>query len=123
MLLLLALVGAVACHRGPSEEALRAELAARLDAEFSDGLFALSDFERVGSSPGAPGEPGSDGATVYYRARLEFQRDYELAAWRGLNLGTLAMVLGATPAGIEGFLPRGNQQGDRLQISYPFGRS
>ncbi len=112
----LALAGAVACHRGPSDEALRAELAARLDAEFSDGLFALRDFRRVGSAPAAPGGAATAAATVYYRAELEFRRDYELAAWRGLNLGTLAMVLGATPAGIEGFVPRGNREGDRLQV-------
>ena len=32
-----------------------------------------------------------------------FQREYDLTSWRGLNLGTLAYVVGSTPLGVDGF--------------------
>ncbi|HHH43059.1 MAG TPA: TAXI family TRAP transporter solute-binding subunit [Gammaproteobacteria bacterium] len=112
ILLLLASLVLTACQRGPDSGVLRQELQDRLDTEFSPGLFQVSRFERKGS---APAPEHDDGVYVYYGAELEFQRDYQLTAWQGLNLGTLAVVVGATPAGIEGY-HRNNRQGDRLLV-------
>ena len=112
LLLLLATVMLTACTRGPDSSVLRQELQTRLDTEFSPGLFRLHSFSRKGSAP-SPGH--RDAVYVYYDAELEFQRDYKLTAWQGLNLGTLAAVVGATPAGIEGY-HQSNQRGDLLLV-------
>jgi TRAP transporter TAXI family solute receptor len=111
-LLLLATVMLTACTRGPDSSVLRQEIQTRLDTEFSPGLFRIHSFTRKGS---APSPEHSDAVYVYYDAELEFQRDYNLTAWRGLNLGTLAVVVGATPAGIEGY-HQSNQRGDLLLV-------
>jgi len=112
VLLLLALVTLTACKRGPDISVLEHELQKRLDTEFSPGLFRIDGFTRKGSATSAS---HGDAIYLYYDAELEFQRDYDLTAWRGLNLGTLAVVLGATPEGIEGYR-QNNQQGDLLQV-------
>ena len=110
ILLLLAIVTLTACKRGPDTGVLEQELYERLDSEFSPGLFKIHSFTRKGSAPSAS---GNDAVYIYFDTELEFQRDYNLTAWRGLNLGTLALVLGATPAGIEGY-HQNNQRGDLL---------
>jgi TRAP-type uncharacterized transport system substrate-binding protein len=112
VLLLLAMVTLTACTRGPDTSVLEHELQHRLDTEFTPGLFRLHSFTRKGS---APSVSHSDAVYLYYDAELEFLRDYNLTAWRGLNLGTLAVVLGATPAGIEGY-HQNNQRGDLLLV-------
>ena len=109
---LLVLVTLTACKRGPDISVLEHELQNRLDTEFSSGLFRVYSFTRKGSATSAS---HSDAIYLYYDAELEFQRDYDLTAWRGLNLGTLAVVLGATPEGIEGYR-QNNQQGDLLRV-------
>lgn len=111
-LLLLVTVTLTACKRGPDTDVLEHELHMRLDTEFSPGLFRIHSFTRKGS---APSVSHSDAVYIYYDAKLEFQRNYNLTAWRGLNLGTLAVVLGATPAGINGYHPN-NQHGDLLAV-------
>jgi len=110
--LLLAMVTLTACMRGPDTSMLEHELQHRLDTEFTPGLFRLHSFKRKGS---APSVSHSDAVYLYYDAELEFQRDYNLTAWQDLNLGTLAVVLGATPAGIEGY-HQDNQRGDLLLV-------
>jgi len=112
LILLLASVMLTACTRGPDSSILREEIQTRLDTEFSPGLFRIHSFTRKGS---APSPDHSDAVYVYYDAELEFQRDYNLTAWQGLNLGTLAVVVGATPAGIEGY-HQSNQRGDLLLV-------
>jgi TRAP transporter TAXI family solute receptor len=112
VLLLLAMVTLTACMRGPDTSMLEHELQHRLDTEFTPGLFRLHSFTRKGS---APSVSHSDAVYLYYDTELEFQRDYNLTAWQGLNLGTLAVVLGATPAGIEGY-HQNNQRGDLLLV-------
>ena len=112
ILLLLTMVTLTACMRGPDTSVLEHELQHRLDTEFTPGLFRLHSFTRKGSAPSAS---HSDAVYLYYDAELEFQRDYNLTAWQDLNLGTLAIVLGATPAGIEGYHPN-NQRGDLLLV-------
>jgi TRAP transporter TAXI family solute receptor len=91
---------------------LEHELQHRLDTEFTQGLFRLHSFKRKGS---APSVSHSDAIYLYYDAELEFLRDYNLTAWQGLNLGTLAVVLGATPEGIQGY-HQNNQRGDLLLV-------
>ena len=110
VLLLLAMV--TACKRGPDTSMLEHELQNRLDTEFTPGLFRIHSFTRKGS---APSVSHSDAVYLYYDTELEFQRDYNLTAWQGLNLGTLAVVLGATPAGIEGY-HQNNQRGELLLV-------
>lgn len=112
LLMLLAIITLTACKRGPETSILEHELQNRLDTEFTPGLFRIHSFTRKGS---APSGSHSDAIYLYYDAELEFQHNYNLTAWRGLNLGTLAMVLGATPAGIEGY-HQNNLQGDLLQV-------
>lgn len=110
--LFLVTLALTACKRGPDTSILERELHKRLDTEFSPGLFRIHSFARTGS---APSVSHSDAVYIYYDAKLEFQRSYNLTAWRGLNLGTLAVVLGATPAGVEGYHAN-NKRGDLLAV-------
>ena len=112
LLLLLAIVILTACKRGPESSILELELQNRLDTEFTSGLFRIHRFTRKGSAPSAN---HSDEIYLYYDAQLEFLRNYNLTAWRSLNLATLAAVLGATPEGIEGY-HQNNQQGELLLV-------
>ena len=102
-----------ACSRGPDDEALNVEIQQRLDQQFSDKLFDITKLTRMGS---APRLDGVDGIYVYYNIELKFLRDYNLISWRGLNIGTLAAVLGSATTGIEGFSSSGNKKGDHLSI-------
>jgi len=108
-----------ACNRGPDVDILQQELQSRLDNEFSTGLFKIHSFKRAGSAPFRNLEQGISGVLVYYDAELEFQRDYSLTSWKGLNLGSLAHVTGSTKEGISGLKPNSNHQGDLLKL---FGR-
>ena len=103
----------VACSRGPDNDVLNTEIQQRLDQQFSDKLFRIIKLTRKGS---APRLDGVDGIYVYYNLELEFLREYNLISWRGLNIGTLAAVLGAATTGIEGFNSNGNKKGDHLSI-------
>ena len=77
ILLLLAIVMLTACKRGPDTGVLEQELRERLDTGFSPGLFKVHSFTRKGSAPSASGD---DALYIYFDARLEFQRDYNLTA-------------------------------------------
>jgi len=90
---------------------LRDDLQGLVESRFSEALFAIRDLSRMGTAPADAGK-----LYVYFDAELEFLRDYDLTSWHGLNLGTLAAVLGATPSGISGFSNTGNVEGDRLLI-------
>jgi TRAP transporter TAXI family solute receptor len=112
----LGLVVATGCSRGPAEDVLRANIQTRLDENFEARLFEIVRLRRMGSAT-APGEGDSGGGLiVYFDAELRFERDYSLTGWRGLNVGTLAFVLGATESGVTGFRPKGNQAGDLLLV-------
>jgi len=110
-------VFALACGRGPETETLQQEVQRRLDAGFEAGLFRILDLQRTGTAPFRDLEAGRSGLFVYYQTHLELQRDYSLTSWRGLNLGTLAYVAGATPSGVEGFEAAGNDRGDVLRVN------
>ncbi len=116
-LLGLALLAVLACARGPEEAELVRALEARLEAGFEEGLFSVRSFRRRGSAPVSDIGDGSEGLFVYYDAELAFEREYSLTSWRGLNVGTLAFVLGATEQGISGFSAEGNRKGDVLSVS------
>lgn len=115
-----ALLGALlllaGCDRGPDAETARLDLRQHLDIRFQEGLFDVRNFRRRGSANYRDVERGVSGTYVYYDAELVFQRNYNLADWQGLNLGTLAYVLGATEAGVKGFSPNGNALGDVLTV-------
>jgi TRAP transporter TAXI family solute receptor len=113
---LLALVAAFGCSRGPDGAVLSADLQSRLDAGFAQELFSVQEFRRTGSAPFTDLESGAAGLYVYYDAGLRFLRDYSLTSWQGLNLGTLAFVVGATEQGVRGLEAQGNRQGDVLQV-------
>jgi TRAP transporter TAXI family solute receptor len=110
-----ALLVVLGCDRGPEVVTLRDELQHRLDDGFEDGVFRVSSFDRIGSGPFREPESGASGVFIYYVADLELLRDYSLTSWQGLNLGTLAFVVGATRSGIEGFTPN-NSAGDVLRV-------
>jgi TRAP transporter TAXI family solute receptor len=112
----LGFVVSTGCSRGPAEDVLLADIQTRLDENFEARLFEIVRLRRMGSAT-APGEGDSGGGLiVYFDAELQFERDYSLTAWRGLNVGTLAFVLGATESGVTGFRPKGNQAGDVLLV-------
>ena len=110
---MLLLITLSACSRGPDDEILNTEIQQRLDQQFSDKLFKIKKLTRKGS---APRLDGAEGIYVYFNLEVEFLRKYNLISWRGLNVGTLAAVLGATTTGIEGFNSSGNKKGDSLFI-------
>ncbi len=105
-----------ACSRGPDSAVLPEDLQQRVDTGFEEGLFSIRKFERTGSAPFRDAERGVSGVYVYYDTELEFLRDYQLTSWKGLNLGTLTVALGATEAGIEGLRSQGNSKGDVLRV-------
>jgi TRAP transporter TAXI family solute receptor len=107
---------ASACSRGPDEKLLIQDLQSRLDQGFDEGLFTIRSFKRTGSAPFRNIEQETSGVFVYYDAELEFMRDYSLMSWKGLNLGTLAFVLGSTKSGIKGYHPKTNRKGDKLKV-------
>ena len=109
-------VSMLACRRGPAEDMLRDELQHELDVTFEEGLFAVQDFRRMGSASFTGEDDAPSGLHVYYDAVLELQRDYALTSWKGLNLGTLAFIVGATDEGISGIRARGNAAGDELRV-------
>ena len=104
------------CSRGPEESVLRQQLQYQLNTEFSQGLFKIHSFRRAGSAPFSNTEQGTTGVLVYFDAELEFLKDYSLTSWQGLNLGTLAFVIGSTESGIQGFHPKVNRKGDVLRV-------
>lgn len=112
-LLLTLLALSSACSRGPDEALLNTEIQQRLDQQFANDLFRTVTIVRKGT---APRLDGVDGIFVYYNLKLEFLRKYNLNSWQGLNVGTLAAVLGAATTSIEGINSAGNQKGDHLFI-------
>jgi TRAP transporter TAXI family solute receptor len=115
-LLLLLLCCLAGCDRGPTTEKLERDLQDRLDTHFQQDLFSIEAFHRTGSAPFRDLEKKTSGVYIYYDAELKLLRDYSLAEWRGLNLGTLAYAIGATESGIDGFHAQGNTRGEILKV-------
>ena len=115
-LLLITMCLLAGCDRGPQPASLQQDLQDRLDTQFQQGLFSVRKFGRTGSAPFRDLGTGLSGVYTYFDAELEFQQDYSLSDWQGLNLGTLAYAIGATESGVEGFHAEGNVRGDVLKF-------
>jgi len=115
-LLLITICLLAGCNRGPEPDSLQQDLQGRLDTQFQQGLFSVREFGRTGSAPFRDLGTGLSGVYTYFEAEVEFQQDYGLTDWQGLNLGTLAYAIGATESGIEGFHAEGNVRGDVLKF-------
>jgi TRAP transporter TAXI family solute receptor len=103
------------CQKGPEGDLLQTQVQQKLDQAFQEGLFKVTYLARNGSYS-FNAEDGSPRLLLYYKARIEFQADYDFAAWGQLNLAALASVLGATPEGVTGVVHEGNKQGDVLGV-------
>ncbi len=114
--LLLLVIAAGACRKGPPEDAVKARLQERVDLHFGEGTFILEDFDRRGSHPF--NVEGDDRARLltYYDASLVFGKQYSLAGWDEPNVGSLVTILGAKARGVEGVVAAGNAAGDRLEV-------
>ena len=105
-----------ACHKGPDEDQLVNDLQSRLNARFHADLLKITEVIRWGHHPYTEEGDDHDRLLIYYRAELEFLKAYKLSDWDELNVGSLISVLGATPHGVEGVNPDGNQAGDRISV-------
>jgi TRAP transporter TAXI family solute receptor len=116
-LVLLVLAGGLAaCERVPDAPTLQQEIQRRLDEGFEKDVLRIRSFRRAGSAPFQDTASGASGRLVYYAAELELLQDFDLASWRGLNLGSLLYLLGATEQGLSGFHAGGNRKGDVLGV-------
>lgn len=114
--LLMAVVMAVACSRGPDATALRSEVKTKLDQRFKPGLFELVGLRRQGSAPLPDSEGGASRLAVYYNTTLKLNQGYDFGNWEGLSPGTLAQVLGATEKGIFGVKAGETRPGDEIRV-------
>jgi TRAP transporter TAXI family solute receptor len=76
----------------------------------------LTSFKRLGSGPLAAGADGRPRRIVYYNAVLTLRDDLDVSSWSGLNVASLANLLGATEQGITGLSQEGNEAGDQLYV-------
>lgn len=116
LLLLLALVGASGCRNGPDRDGLHQEVQGKLNRHFGEGAFEIDELVRRGSQPFQEEGDDRERLLVYFNADVRFAKDYKLSNWDQLNVGSLVSVLGATPRGIDGVKPEGNQAGDVLAV-------
>jgi TRAP transporter TAXI family solute receptor len=107
---------AVGCGQGPGSAALTKEIQGKLDSQFGEGIFRVADLKRNGSYPYSEKDDPTPRLLLYYKARIDFLRDYSLTQFDKLNAGALATTLGASPAGIEGIEPDGNEKDDVLRV-------
>ena len=116
-LFLLTLAGILlgACARGPDQQQLADILESRLNDRFFPGLLSIKEIDRRGHQPYTTTD-GQPGVIIYYKAVLEFNRQEKLTGWDKNAAGSLVSVLGATPAGIQGINPNGNQANDELTV-------
>jgi hypothetical protein len=105
------------CSSGPDSAELERSLQARLDESFKD-LFTIEDFDQRGhydfDAPAADGN--RERVLIYFDTKLRFMRDDTLTHWNQVNVGSLITILGATPLGVRGVTPTGNQKGDILEV-------
>ena len=106
----------VGCGQGPDSSALTQEIQGKLDGQFGDGIFRVTSLQRNGSYPYSEKDDPTPRLLLYFKACIEFLQDYSLTQFDKLNAGALATSLGATPDGIEGIEPDGNELGDVLKV-------
>ena len=99
---LLAVLLAADCERGPEDEVVREVVEQQIDAAFQEPVMELTSFKRLGSGPLAAGADGRPRRIVYYNAVLTLRDDLNVSSWSGLNVASLANLLGATEQGITG---------------------
>lgn len=113
----LVLAGLIAgCGQGPDSAALTKEIQGKLDSQFGPGIFQVTNLVRNGSYPFSEKGDATPRLLLYFKARIEFLKDYSLTQYDKLNAGALATTLGATPGGIEGIEPDGNEKADVLKV-------
>ena len=115
LLLIFTIVSLAGCSAGPDSKELEATVQNLLDTGFSDGLFKIQSFQRMGAYK-TTGTSDKEIILVYFDMNLEFLRDYSMANWNNLNLDTLLQVVGAGSKGIDGINPAGNKKGDILIV-------
>ena len=115
VLVVLLSLGLAACDRGPTAEALKADLAAYIDAGTTPGLFEVTAAERLDhrTLPDLRRAP----RTVTYRATLRLKRDTDFGAWEQAGAGALTLLLGASAEDVRGLAPGGNKSGDNIVIN------
>ncbi|BBM81670.1 TAXI family TRAP transporter solute-binding subunit [Candidatus Uabimicrobium amorphum] len=104
----------IGCSKGPNGQDLQKSVQQKLDNHFQNGLFKIKSFSRRGSYPYEA--DGSTQLLLYYKAEVEFLKDYKLSDWNNLNVTSLISVLGATPIGVTGVKQEGNKKGDVLLV-------
>jgi TRAP transporter TAXI family solute receptor len=107
---------ALGCSRGPDATALRAEVQGKLDQRFKPGLFELVGLKRQGSAPLPGSEAGAKRLAVYFNATLRLNQSYDFGNWEALSPATLAQVLGATEKGIVGVKVSESRPGDTIKV-------
>lgn len=115
-LLLLLIIAAGACRKGPPEDTVKARLQEGVDRHFGEGTFVIEDLDRRGSHPFSV--DGDDRARLltYYDATMVFGKEYSLVGWDEPNVGSLITILGATARGVKGVAAAGNAAGDSLEV-------
>lgn len=93
---------ATACSRGPDEAGLAADVQARLDELFGRQVLVLRHLKRQGSAPFAAAADGAGQAIVYFNATLELAESYDPSNWESLSPQLIADALGATDQGLVG---------------------
>jgi TRAP transporter TAXI family solute receptor len=114
--LLLILVLAAACSRGPDETALKTQVQEQVEKSFKPGLLELAAIKRQGSSPLPAAESGAERVLVYYNATLRLREGYDFKDWEGLSPATLAQLMGGNERGVFGVKAKENQPGDLLRV-------
>jgi TRAP transporter TAXI family solute receptor len=114
--LLLILVLAAACSRGPDEAALKTQVEQQVEKSFKPGLLELAAIKRQGSSPLPAAESGAERVLVYYNATLRLREGYDFKDWEGLSPATLAQLMGGNERGVFGVKAKENQPGDLLRV-------
>ena len=114
--ILIVLILAAACSRGPDEAALKSEMQERIDKSFKPGLLELAGLKRQGSSPLPAAASGAPRVLVYYNVTLRLREGYDFKNWEGLSPASLAQVLGGKERGVLGVKAKENQPGDLLRV-------
>lgn len=104
------------CAQGPKRDQLQKQISEKLDAQFKQGLFQITNFSRRGSYGYTPIGEQTPKMLLYFKADIKLLKDYKFSNWDGLNVGSLTYILGSTPSGIEGIKNTGNKSGDIITV-------
>ena len=113
LITLLLILVIASCSKGPEKKVLQSQLQNKIEKQYQESLFKLTDFTRRGSYTFSNNGPHG---LIYYKAELELLSDYQFNQWDQLGAGSLINVMGSTPAGITGISSEGNKKGDLLKV-------